>query len=153
MPGAGLSWESSEKAPPDRLALKPYWGKLNVRKCVQRRLARSVGDKPTRAIVSSPVAWIAGGRETDFLKPIDKAIFGMVSESSGRNVSERSGGPESPKLQRPSPPPKGEGSMGGRTLTGAAVHSGGVGATARGQERAEQLERPVSSRSETAGAR
>ncbi len=31
MPGAGLSWESSRKAPPDMLALKPYWGKLNVR--------------------------------------------------------------------------------------------------------------------------
>jgi hypothetical protein len=31
MSGAGLSWESSRKAPPDMLALKPYWGKLNVR--------------------------------------------------------------------------------------------------------------------------
>ncbi len=31
MPGAGLSWESSRKAPSDILALKPYWGKLNVR--------------------------------------------------------------------------------------------------------------------------
>ena len=31
MPGAGLSWESSRKAPPDMLALKPYWGKPTVR--------------------------------------------------------------------------------------------------------------------------
>ncbi len=31
MPGAGLSWESSGKAPPERLALKPYWGKPTVR--------------------------------------------------------------------------------------------------------------------------
>ena len=31
MPGAGLSWEASRKAPPDMLALKPYWGKPNVR--------------------------------------------------------------------------------------------------------------------------
>jgi hypothetical protein len=28
------------------------------------------------------------------MKPIDKAIFGMVSESSGRNESERTGGLE-----------------------------------------------------------
>jgi hypothetical protein len=28
------------------------------------------------------------------MKPIDKAIFGMVSESSGRNESERIGGLE-----------------------------------------------------------
>jgi hypothetical protein len=37
------------------------------------------------------------------MKPIDKAIFGMVSESLGRNESERIGGLESPKLQGPSP--------------------------------------------------
>ena len=37
------------------------------------------------------------------MKPIDKAIFGMVSESSGRNESERIGGLENPKLQGPSP--------------------------------------------------
>jgi len=32
--------------------------------------------------------------ETKRMKPIDKAIFGMVSESSGRNESERIGGLE-----------------------------------------------------------
>ena len=53
--------------------------------CVQRRLARSVGDRPTEAKVRRLVAWIAGRREIEFLKPIDKAIQGMVSESSGRN--------------------------------------------------------------------
>jgi hypothetical protein len=36
----------------------------------------------------SPVAWIAGRKETEFLKPIDKAISRMVSKSPGRNVSE-----------------------------------------------------------------
>jgi hypothetical protein len=36
---------------------------------------------------------MAGRRETDDLKPIDKAIFGMVSESPGRNASELIGGP------------------------------------------------------------
>ena len=37
---------------------------------------------------------MAGRREIDDLKPIDKAIFGMVSESPGRNASEPIGGPE-----------------------------------------------------------
>ena len=38
--------------------------------------------------------------ETKRMKPIDKAIFGMVSESSGRNESERIGGLENPKSSR-----------------------------------------------------
>ncbi len=38
------------------------------------------------------------------MKPIDKAIFGMVSESSGRNESERIGGLENRKLQGPISP-------------------------------------------------
>jgi hypothetical protein len=33
------------------------------------------------------------------MKPIDKAIFGMVSDSSGRNDSERTGRLENRKLQ------------------------------------------------------
>jgi hypothetical protein len=45
------------------------------------------------------------------MKPIDKAILGMVSESSGRNASERIGGLETRKLQGPSPHRKGEGNM------------------------------------------
>ncbi len=39
-------------------------------------LVCSVGDSPTGVRVRSPVAWIAGGRETELLKPIDKAIAG-----------------------------------------------------------------------------
>jgi hypothetical protein len=34
-----------------------------------------------------PVAWIASVEETKLMKPIDKAILGMVSESPGRNVN------------------------------------------------------------------
>ena len=49
-----------------------------------------MGDKPTEGTVRTLVAWIAGRKETEFLKPIDKAILGMVSESPGRN----SGKPE-----------------------------------------------------------
>jgi hypothetical protein len=56
-------------------ALKPYWGKPAVRKRVQERLGCSVGDRPTEAKVRSLVAWIAKRRETEFPKPIDKAIF------------------------------------------------------------------------------
>ncbi len=42
----------------------------------------------------NPLARMAGKRETKCLKPIDKAIFGMVSELSGRNKSECVGGLE-----------------------------------------------------------
>ena len=38
---------------------------------------------------------MAERRETNALKPIDKATFGVVSELSGRNESERIGDPES----------------------------------------------------------
>jgi hypothetical protein len=41
--------------------------------------------------------------------------------------------------------------MGRRRLAGAADHSGGVRATARGQGRVEQLEKPSSSRRESGG--
>ena len=46
---------------------------------------------------------MAGRRETEYLKPIDKAFVRDVSESPGRNESERTGGPENAKPQRPSP--------------------------------------------------
>ena len=56
------------------------------------RLACSVGDNLTGATVRDPVAWVAFVEETNRMKPTDKAILGMVSESPGRNVSEpRSG--------------------------------------------------------------
>jgi len=45
-----------------------------ARWCVQRRLAYSAGDSPAEVKVRNPVAWMAGRRETDDLKPIDKAI-------------------------------------------------------------------------------
>jgi len=56
------------------------------------KLACSVGDSPTAERVRDPVAWVAFVQETNRMKPTDKAILGMVSESPGRNVSEpRSG--------------------------------------------------------------
>ena len=54
-------------------------GDSHARLCVQQRLACSVGDKPTEAKVRSLVAWIAGRKETKFLKPIDGIIRGMVA--------------------------------------------------------------------------
>ena len=78
---------------------------VHARMCVQRRLACTAGVSPAGVRVRGPVAWMAGRRETKYLKPIDKAIFGMVSESPGRNVSERTGGPESEGPRRPSPHP------------------------------------------------
>ncbi len=65
------------------------------------------------------------------MKPTDKAILGMVSESPGRNESEPTGGLEKLKPRRPSPPVTGEGSMAGRRLTEALCHSGGVVGAAR----------------------
>ncbi len=54
-------------------------GDAHVQLCVQRRLACSVGDKPTEAKVRSLVAWIARRKETESLKPIDRIIHGMTA--------------------------------------------------------------------------
>jgi hypothetical protein len=96
---------------------------------------------------------MADWRETEGLKPIDKANFGLVSESPGRNESERRGGLDKTVIS------------GGRAFTVWAkaawvvagwlrrrLHSGGVIAAARWQGDAEQLEKPSSSRGEISGA-
>jgi len=54
---------------------EPYRGKPDVRLCVQLRLVCSAGVSPARVRIKSSVAWMAGRRETEYLKPIDKAIF------------------------------------------------------------------------------
>ena len=51
-------------------------GKPHERLSVQRRLACSAGDNPAGAKVRGPIAWIAGRRETEFLKPIDDRLVG-----------------------------------------------------------------------------
>ena len=51
-------------------------------KCVQQRLARSAGEQTRRGKSQSPVAWMAGRRETDDLKPIDTATV-----KGGRRVT------------------------------------------------------------------
>ena len=52
---------------------------VQVRLCVQQRLACSAGDKPAGATVRSPVVWIAGWRATKTLKPIDKVSLGEIT--------------------------------------------------------------------------
>ena len=79
-------------------------GILQVRMCVQQRLVCSAVSLAGVRIRNS-VTWMAGMRETEYLKPIDKAILGVVSELPGRNESERIGGPESEKPLRPSQHP------------------------------------------------
>jgi len=54
-------------------------GNSHVRLCVQRRLACSAGDSPAGVTVRSPVAWMAGWRETKTLKPIDETSSGEVA--------------------------------------------------------------------------
>jgi hypothetical protein len=99
--------------------------------CVQSNADVFSGGSPAGARASSPVAWMAGQRETDALEPIDKALGRRVSESPGRNESERSGSPETEEPRRPSGWELREGSRTRRTLAGATVPSGGVGAAAR----------------------
>ena len=78
-------WES--QAPPPT-------GEIVTRQCVQGRLTCSVGGKSHRGNSQGPVAWVAFVEETKRMKPTDKAILGMVSESPGRNASKPISGPE-----------------------------------------------------------
>ena len=75
-----------------------------AKQCDQQRLACSVGDSPTGGRVRNPVARVASVEETKRMKPTDKAILGMVSESPGRNVSEPRGGLDKIKHPKAEPP-------------------------------------------------
>ena len=81
----------------------------------------SAGVSPAGAKASSPVAWMAGRRETDVLEPIDKALGRRVSEWPGRNESERRGSLENAKLRRPSVSCPREGRRERRSLADAAT--------------------------------
>ena len=58
---------------------EPGVGNRHAGLCVQRRLVCSAGDSPAGVRIRSPVAWIAGRRETEFLKPIDKVSLGEIA--------------------------------------------------------------------------
>ena len=70
------------------------------------------GRQSRRGKSQSLVAWMAGRRETDDLKPIDRSRRKDDGESPGRSASERRGGLENLKLRKPNLQVMGEGSMG-----------------------------------------
>jgi len=58
--------------------------------CASRLMrTRSAGVSPAEGQARPLVAWAAERRETDGLKPADKAIYWMVSELPGRSESAR----------------------------------------------------------------
>ena len=120
----------------------PKFRECSINQCVQRRLVWSAGVSPVRAKVRSPVAK-AVPRETKVLKPTDKAISGMVSESPGRSASESGGSLDKNKIQRPSLLVKGEDSIRRKALTWTSSYFGGVIATAWWQGQIEQLEKAL----------
>src|SRR5437899_12143172 len=89
------------------------------------------GSQPRRGKSQSPVTRVAGWRETETLKPTDQALERRVSESPGRNGSERTGGPEILEPRRPSLTVERRRQHGLSHLVDAAGRSGGVIATAR----------------------
>jgi len=58
--------------------------------------ASSRKNRPTMTKAESHVAWTAGTRVIEYLKPADKAAARAVSKPPGRNESERSCSPETP---------------------------------------------------------
>jgi hypothetical protein len=70
----------------------------HVQLCVQRRLERSAGDSPAKVRARSFVARMAGRRETNDLKPIDRVIVRMTA--SHRAVAQANA-QVAPKVKRP----------------------------------------------------
>jgi len=105
---------------------------------VQRRQTCSAGGSPAGARARGPVARMAGWRETETLESIDEAIRRMVSKSPGRNESERTGGPDSAEIRRPSACEAREGRRDRRSLADAAgpLRRGGSGGTVTRTRRA-----------------
>src|SRR5881409_50283 len=104
--------------------------------------------KTSQGKSQSPVARRAGGRATNLLKPLDSLIHGM---GASLQAVAQANAQVAPKVRSPGGRAcnrEGEGSMGRRRLTDAAVRSGGVGATAWRQGHTKQLEKPSASRRE-----
>jgi hypothetical protein len=89
--------------------------------CVQQRLACLAGVSPAGVEIRSPIAWIAGRRETELSEAYRQVFRKGRSESAGRNESERGCGLENGLIRRPSPQYMGESSMDGRNLIDATV--------------------------------
>ncbi len=89
------------------------------------------GRQSLRGKSQSPVAWMAGRRETNDLKPIDKAVLRDGERVAGPQRKRTHRWPRQTKIRRPSPQVVGEGSTARRRLAEAAARSGGVVAAAR----------------------
>ena len=63
MPGAGLTVVSVGQARPDKLALKPYWGKPAVRNFREGDGNVGIMRSPVRAIVLPDLLFIGGSIE------------------------------------------------------------------------------------------
>src|SRR2546425_11464049 len=109
------------------------------------------GSQPRRGKSQSPVTRVAGWRETKTLKPTDQAIERMVSESPGRNASERIGGPEILKPWRPSLTVERRRQHGPSHLADAAGDSGGGGGPGRGAGEGEGQGKDSSPHRESGG--
>src|SRR6202022_4742011 len=81
-----------------------------VRLCVQRRVARSAGDSPAKAKARSLVAWMAGRRETNDLKPIDRVIVRMTAS---HRAAAQANAEVAPKMRGPGGRPGNRGGEGG----------------------------------------
>ena len=105
--------------------------KYPVRLCVQQRLACSAGVSPAKGRVRTLVAWMAGRRETEDLKPIDNVIYRMMAS---HRAAAQANAEVAPQVMSPGGRAcnrKGEGRRTHRTLTETVCPSGGVEAAAR----------------------
>ena len=94
--------------------------------------ADAFGGNQTRQGKSQNLAArMAGRRETESLKPIDKAIFGMAASHRAVAQANTDVAPKRRGSRRSSPQLKGEDSMMDRNLAETVRHSGGVEVTAR----------------------
>ncbi len=123
----GSSWASSRRLDDgSRMS-----GDVQVRLCVQRRLARSAGDSPAKVRARSLVARMAGRRETNDLKPIDRVIVRMTASHRAAAQANAQVAPKVKRPRRPSSQLSGDGGIGGRRLadTITRLRRGGSGNT------------------------
>ena len=125
---------------------EPGAGNRHAGLCVQRRLVCSAGDSPRRGKNQEPRSLDSREEGNRISEAYRQGLPWGDCESSGRNASERTGGLES-VFRRPSPQPRGEGSMGGRKLieTADPLRRGDSGSTMTRTDRAtgEALLAPV----------
>src|SRR5712691_600415 len=97
-----LGGRRSAKAPVDRA--RAVENANRAFRASSQRLARSAGGSPARATARSPVAWIAGRREIEDLKPIDNPIGRMgashrAAAEANVDVASKERSPEGPTCE------------------------------------------------------